>query len=163
LFQPVSESSSLRIVEQDYITRPDRRNQVLGVLCGHGSVDACFFISQLAAVSGRAVHEVVYSLRDPEELRCAGDRHPAHVDTRATRVGKEEAQHLGHAATSRGGVDIPDHPVVQDLSRFGERLFELPPFLLVQHVSQALWRKGGNLNGLGDERAHFAIVANSTI
>ena len=113
------------------------REQV-GMLGGDGLVDGALGVAQRAAVAGEAVQAVVQALGDAEEVLVAADGHPARVDLHAARVADQGAQHLGHPAAVRSGVDVPEDAIRQQLASARDRVLELRQALRREDVAEAL-------------------------
>jgi hypothetical protein len=66
----------------------------------------------------------VQPLGDREERGIAFDHEPPGVDSGAAGVGEQRLQHLGHAASGRGRVDVQHRPIGERVPRDLRRLLE---------------------------------------
>ena len=131
-------AGGLGVVQQHDVAGPHALREQVGVLGRDGLVDGPLGVAQRAAVAGEAVQAVVQALGDAEEVLVAADRHPARVDLHAARVADQRAQHLGDPATVRGGVDVPEDAIGQQLAPVRDRLLELRQALRREDVTEAL-------------------------
>lgn len=102
------EAGRLRIVAYDHVALADERVHGDGVLLRHGVEDGALVGPERRAVAGRGAERVVDALGHAEEVGRSLEDEPADVDAEAADVAQDRAQHLGHAAAGRGGVDVPD-------------------------------------------------------
>jgi len=103
----------LRVMQQHHVTGPDPGRQLRRVRGQHARVMAGLCRTERGAGQA-AVDLIVQPLGDREEISVAADHQPADRDAQILYVPDENLQHLGHPATGRGRVDVPDGAPGQD-------------------------------------------------
>jgi hypothetical protein len=130
-------AGGLRIVQKHDVVGADARRQQLCVGGAATLVDGALGIAQRTAVARVAVQAVVQALGQREELRVARHHHPACVETGATHVTDQRAQHLGDAAAS-SRVDVPERPLIQQLAAARDRALEPCQALGRKHLAEPI-------------------------
>jgi hypothetical protein len=106
------------------------------------------------------VQTIVDSFGDPEELLVRMDDDPANIHAGAAGERQERRQHLGDAATARGGSHVPDGPAGE--KAFGDIGGMQQGCVLVrgQDRGEAVERFGDEGHGLELSLAAFGTVGN---
>ena len=105
---PFDQPRGLGVVQQNQVTGLHELAQPGEVALEHRLVESALPVCQRAAVALRAVQQVVEALGEPEEVRARVQDQPPGVHPGTPGVGEQGLQHLGHAATGGGGIDVPD-------------------------------------------------------
>ena len=129
LSQVWGQSDDLRVVEHDYVTRPDlfgQRDQLLRqdllIEIGVGCVE-------FATVALHAVEQMVDALGQDEKVIRALDDQPSGADPDAQQVAQNRTQELGHAAPGHGGVHVDECPALHGGRTVTKRAVKTtPPF-----------------------------------
>jgi hypothetical protein len=118
------ETGGLGVVQHHDIARPHPVPQRFPLARHHRGVDLPLDLAERPTVTGLLVESVVQALRHLEEVAIASDDEPVHVDACAGHVGQQRVQQLGHPATRRRRVDMPQRAPAQDRACPGEHRIE---------------------------------------
>src|SRR5262249_36064264 len=119
------QTSRLRIVSDDDVTRSDERAELDRVGIERPLVDLPLRRAQLRAITCFAVQRVVKALGDAKKLGGPVNDHPAGVDAEAARIAEQRAEHFGDTSAGSGRVEIPDDARAESFTealRDGHRL-----------------------------------------
>jgi hypothetical protein len=158
------QSGRLRVVDVNDVAGPNELGELVGGLAQRGVVDVSLGRPKRPTIALGFMQAVVDPLRDPEEVRIPGDRHPAHVHTGPSRVRQQRMQELRDSSSARRRIHVPDHPPPQHVPRGGDSVVHL--FIpLSEQRAEALRREGGNRDLL--QRIHYtdpsgALTARAT-
>jgi hypothetical protein len=114
----VQEPGSLRVMQYDYIPRPNYLANRFGIILQNPLIDCPFTLPQETAIARRTVYPIVHTLRNGEEIRSSLNYQPPCVDVNSSGVSQQNLHHFGHPTARRGGVDVENPAGCQCLTRF---------------------------------------------
>jgi hypothetical protein len=113
LAQMRSKSERLGIVQNHHVARLHERRKLVHLAPQRELVRGTLGVTEGSAVAIRTVKEVMDPLGDDEKLIVTLHHRPACIDPATSQIAEYGLEHFGHAASRRGGVDVPVRVTVQ--------------------------------------------------
>jgi hypothetical protein len=120
--------------------------QVVRVRVGHALVGLLLRRPEVTTVPFGSVQVVVDALRDAEEIGLPRDDEPPGVDAHPTGVREQRPEHLGDAAPTGGGIDVPHDAALEHVLRPSRRRLEGLVRVGRQHLAETFGRQDADID-----------------